>query len=219
MRRLLVISPHADDETLGAYGFVDNWIKQGNDAYWLNVSTMKEEYGFSFNQVTNRFEEIEKVKNLTGYKEIINLGLKPAGLKEYSENKIISSIKEVFEKIKPEIVILPYPFDAHSDHKVVYDCAIACTKTFRAPYVKKILCMEILSETNFASKVFNPNLFVGITEEQLTKKIDIMSVYSSEIKPPPFPRSKEAIKSQACFRGSACNQTYAEAFLIVKEII
>ena len=32
MRKLLVVSPHADDETLGAYGFVDNWIKQKNEA-------------------------------------------------------------------------------------------------------------------------------------------------------------------------------------------
>lgn len=219
MRRLIVVSPHADDETLGAFGFVDNWIKQGNEAFWLNITTMKEEYGFSCEQVKRRNIEIKNVKDLSGYKELINLGLKPAGLKEYPENEIILAIKDGFEKIKPETVILPFPFDAHSDHKVVYDCALACTKAFRAPYIKKIICMEILSETNFSSRVFVPNLFVSMTEEQLNRKIEVMSVYSSEIQPPPFPRSAEALRSLACFRGASCNQIYAEAFHIVKEII
>lgn len=49
--RILVISPHADDETLGAGGTLLKYKNQGHNIFWLNVTDMKEEYGYTKERV------------------------------------------------------------------------------------------------------------------------------------------------------------------------
>ena len=39
MSKILIISPHADDETLGAGGSLLKFRDMGNDLYWINVTT------------------------------------------------------------------------------------------------------------------------------------------------------------------------------------
>ena len=51
------------------------------------------------------------------------------------------------------------------------------------------------------------------------KKIEIMSLYESEIGKEPFPRSEQNIRSLAKFRGSTAGVLSAEAFILLKEII
>ena len=127
-------------------------------------------------------------------------------------------MKAVLDEVRPEVVFLPYAHDAHSDHRIVYECAMACAKTFRAPYVKKVLCMDIISETNYTSQTFRPNLFVDISD-YMEDKLRIAAIYRSEIQSAPFPRSLDAIRAQAAYMGSYCCSRYAEAFHIVKEIL
>lgn len=47
MKKLLVVSPHADDETLGAGGTLLRYSRNGNKIYWINVTNAKEEYGYA----------------------------------------------------------------------------------------------------------------------------------------------------------------------------
>lgn len=215
--KLLVVSPHPDDETLGACGTVMRLVARGARAVWLNVTNMKTEYGYSLQQVETRAREMQQVKEATGYSAFYDLGLRPAALETYARGEIIADMKRVFEETQPELVFLPFSRDAHSDHRVVYECALACTKSFRAPYVRKVLCMDILSETDYGDAPFPANCFVDISP-YMESKLKIAQIYRSEFLPPPFPRSVEAVRAQAQYRGAACCAMYAEAFQIVKEI-
>jgi hypothetical protein len=77
--------------------------------------------------------------------------------------------------------------------------------------------MEIPSSTewNFNS-VFEPNLFLSINDNQLNEKIEALEKYNSEIKPFPFPRSAEGIKTFARYRGLQSGNPLAEAFRIIR---
>lgn len=216
--KAIVISPHPDDETLGAGGTILKLISQGASVAWLNVTNMKVEYGYPEQTVQRRADEMERVRKATGYSAFYDLGLQPAALERYAKTDIIAKIREAFESEKPEVIFLPFPHDAHSDHKIVYECAISCAKAFRAPYVRKILCMDIISETNYAMAPLDANCYVDISPF-IEKKLEVMKFYQSELLEPPFPRSKEALLAQARYRGSACYCAYAEAFQIIKEII
>lgn len=215
--RAIIVSPHPDDETLGAYGTVKKLISQGAEVAWLNITNMKPEYGYSKQVIQTRAEEIELVRKATGYSAFYDLGLRPAGLERYAKSDILIPIKKIFDEVKPELVFLPFPDDAHSDHRVVYECALACTKPFRAPYVRKVLCMDILSETNFSSVPFRADCYVDISA-YIEGKIQTASYYKSEIQAPPFPRSEAALRAQARFRGASCYLEYAEAFQIIREV-
>jgi LmbE family N-acetylglucosaminyl deacetylase len=134
---------------------------------------------------------------------------------------LVPKISEIFTKVEPEIVYTMNRSDAHSDHRIIFDAIAACTKSFRHPYLKRLLMYECISETEFApslpERVFQPNYFVDISD-YLLSKLDIMKVYESEIGIHPFPRSLKNIESLATFRGASVGVEYAEAFQLVKFI-
>ena len=73
------------------------------------------------------------------------------------------------------------------------------------------------TEFNFANqKVFNPNVFINISDF-LQKKIETMKIYKSEINNFPFPRSVKVIEALAAIRGSQSGYNAAEAFELVFE--
>ena len=76
---VLVVSPHPDDETLGAGGTILRYVKEGNNVFWLNVTNMMPDYGYDSDIVERRLGEIEKVKSALGITKLFDLKLKPAG--------------------------------------------------------------------------------------------------------------------------------------------
>lgn len=219
MNKIVVFAPHSDDETLGAGGYLLKHRDMGDEIYWVNVTNAKTEYGYSEDEASRWNEIIDKVNMQFGFVKMYDLGLEPATLDCMCKATLISKIKDCIEVIKPNIVLLPYYEDTHSDHRIVFESVMACCKAFRNPSVEKILCMEIISETDYAisTKGFIPNYFVDITD-YLEKKIEIMRLYDSEISLPPFPRSIEAIRGLASARGASSFCRYAEAFLLVKQV-
>lgn len=214
---VLVISPHPDDETLGAGGALLKFKDMGNKIFWLNVTNMKTEYGYTEIQVAERNREIECVKTAYGFADSFNMELEPAGMDKYQKGMLVGKFREILEKTKPEVLFIPYPYDVHSDHRIVFESVYSCTKSFRAPYVKSVLCMEILSETDQAQKEhgFIPNVFIDISP-YLEKKIEVMKIYKSEIDNAPFPRNEDAIRGLASYRGASAYFKYSEAFCLIK---
>jgi LmbE family N-acetylglucosaminyl deacetylase len=217
MEKILVVAPHPDDETLGAGGYILKQKKAGNEVYILNMTNMKKEYGYKEERITKRNTEIEKMVERFNLDGFYNLNLCPTGLDSYLEVEVIKKIAEVINKIKPTTMILPYQHDVHSDHRITFNLCYSCTKSFRFPFIKKIMMMEILSETEFSVKLFKPNYFVDITEF-LDEKIEIVSIFKSEMSQHPFPRSVGTIRANAMVRGSMAGVEYAEAFILLKYI-
>lgn len=214
---VLVISPHPDDETLGAGGTLLKLKDLGHKIFWMNITNMKTEYGYSEETVNERNREIEIVKNTYKFDGFWNMEMEPAGMDKYETGTLISQFKKILEEVKPELLLIPYGYDVHSDHRIIYDTVYSCTKAFRAPYLKTVLSMEIISETDQAQHEhgFLPNVFFDISK-YIDKKIEIMKIYKSEIDRPPFPRNENAIKGLAAYRGATAYQQYSEAFYLIK---
>ncbi len=215
--KIMVVSPHPDDETLGAGGTLIKMKKQGHDIYWLNITDVSEGSGWDSSFVEKRREQIEKVNNYYDFREFFNLSFPSTKLTLIDEGSLIGAIKDVFDKVEPQWIIIPGNYDAHSDHRVVYNSCMAAAKSFRAPYIKKITTMEITSETDFGfqKEKFEPNMFVDITEE-IDQKIKAMEYYDTELQEDSFPRSIRNIKAKAMVHGASCCCEYAEAFHIVR---
>jgi LmbE family N-acetylglucosaminyl deacetylase len=221
MNNVIVISAHPDDETLGVGGTILRHVAEGDNVYWLNITSINESQGFSKEKVFERAQEIEKVHSEFGFKQKFLLDYPTMSLSGSSLQKLIPEISNIFNSIGVNIIYCLNRSDAHSDHRIVFDAVMACTKTFRYPTIKKVLCYECLSETEFApllaDRMFIPNYFVDITN-YFEKKIEIMKIYSSELGEFPFPRSIKTIESLASLRGSMIGKTYAEAFQVIKII-
>lgn len=221
MKNVIVISAHPDDETLGAGGTILKHVANDDNVFWLIVTNVFENQGFSKERIESRQKEISEVEKLLGISKTFLFNYPTMTLSSSSLIKMVPEISSVFSEIQPEIVYCLNRSDAHSDHRIVFDAVMACTKSFRYPYIKQILMYECISETEFApvlaEKVFLPNYFVDITDF-LDTKLDIMKIFESELGEHPFPRSLDNIKALAHFRGASVGVKYAEAFQLLKYI-
>lgn len=221
MNRVLFISPHPDDETLGCGGTLLKHKSLGEQIYWLIVTNISVADGFSHGTVAKRQAEIASVAKEYGYDEVIKLDFPTTRLDMPPMADIIKAVSNIIQKIAPNILYLPFRNDIHSDHRITFETVMSAAKTFRCPSIKKVMMYETISETEFAppllNTVFVPNSFSDITGF-LERKISIMEIYKGEMNEHPFPRSADNIKALATFRGATAGVKYAEAFMILKEI-
>jgi len=221
MKKIIVVSAHPDDETLGAGGTLLKHKEQGDELYWLIVTNIFENQGFSKDRIESRQEEIQKVSTLFGFRKVFMLDYPTMTITSETLLDMIPKISSLFQEVQPEVIYTLNRSDAHSDHRYLSDAIMVCTKSFRYPFIKKVLMYECISETEFApafpEKVFIPNYFVDISEH-IEKKLEIMRIFESELGEPPFPRSEENIRALARFRGSSVGCHFAEAFQVVKII-
>lgn len=222
MTKVIVVAPHADDETLGCAGTLLRHINEGDEVHWLIVTGMSKDSGFSDEQIQIREREILQVYKDYNFSERHELNFPPAALDNLPRGDLIVAIADVFTRVQPEIVYTVYRNDAHSDHELVYDAVMSATKTFRYPFIKRVLSYETISETDFGMKPedggFRPNVFINI-ESYIEKKLNILECYESEVGEFPFPRSRIAVKALAQVRGAQSNCQAAEAFMLIKELL
>jgi len=218
---VLVVAPHADDESLGCGGTLLKHLASGDELHWLLVTGMSSETGFSQENITIRSEEIRQVGERYSFSSITELMFPPARLSEIPESDLIRRISQAVLDTRPELVYTAYRNDAHSDHEAVFDAVMASTKSFRYPFIRRVLAYETISETDFGLKPedggFKPNVYINI-EDFLKEKLDILDLFKSEMGQFPFPRSREALEALSKVRGVQCGCRAAEAFMLIKEI-
>lgn len=217
--KTLVIAPHPDDETLGCGGTLLRRKAEGAELGWLIVAGISEQDGWSSDHVKQRDAEIAQVTKLFGFNQVFNLRLPTAHLDMLPMRDLVDQFSSVFKSFQPEEVLLPHRSDVHTDHRVVFDAAAACSKWFRYPSVRLVMSYETISETEFgldADCAFHPNCFVDISNF-LDRKLEIMAVYQSELGAFPFPRSAESVRALATLRGSTSGFKAAEAFQLLRQ--
>lgn len=218
---VLIVAVHPDDETLGCGGTLLKHKANGDKIHWLIATEIFEKDGFSTERIEKREAEIKAVEKMYGFDSVHRLQLSTMKVDEYSVSELISKISKVVIKVIPSILYLPFKHDVHSDHRHIFDAAYSCSKSFRYPYIKRVYMIETLSETEFAPSTshegFNPNVFVDISSF-MEKKIEIMTVFESELGEHPFPRSERNIRALATLRGASSSCEYAESFILLKEI-
>lgn len=219
--KIMVIAPHPDDETLGAGGTILRHIDEGQPVTWLLVTKARVEDGFDEALIARRDEVKTRVASAYGFADVIDLELPASGLERCGEKELVDALARAIAKTGAEVIYLPSPSDAHSDHRATFHAAVSATKIFRQPKVKRLLTMEILSETNFgldpSTLPFRANHYVDISTT-LERKLKILELYRSELGEPPFPRSFESVKALARLRGDEAGTMAAEGFMVVKEI-
>lgn len=215
---IVVLTPHPDDETLGAGGFLLRARAEGHPIHWMIVTAMRPQDGWAAEKIDRRTQEIDKVAQAYGFASVTELGFAAARLDTLAMGDLVSAIGKAITAIGPGVLLLPHRGDAHSDHCAVHDAGAACAKWFRYPTVRWTLVYETLSETDAAvrqAEVFTPDIFVDISDH-LDRKLEILMMFGDEIQAFPFPRSAVAVRAQAHLRGVACGAPAAEAFMLLR---
>ena len=220
---VLVISVHPDDETLGCGGTMLRHVAAGDDVYWL-IATQTYEPTWNKPTIAAKAVEVEAVAKAYGVREFQKLGLPSGKLDALPLGDMIEGIRPHVARWRPEIVYLVHGGDIHTDHFAIFTATMSVLKPFymNQQGVRRVLSYETLSSTDAApaqvQRVFAPNVFSDIGPH-IDRKIEIMNLYATELHADPLPRGPGAIRALARFRGATIATDYAEAFMLVREIV
>ena len=78
--KIIVITPHPDDETLGVGGTLLRKKAEGATIAWLIVTKISKEFGWSQDQVKQRDDEINRITQLYDFDDVYALNLQPTQL-------------------------------------------------------------------------------------------------------------------------------------------
>jgi LmbE family N-acetylglucosaminyl deacetylase len=221
MAKILVISTHPDDETLGMGGTLLKKRDGGDVLYWMIVTSAQGPF-WDEKMIHLKEAEIEAVARAYRFQKTFRLGYPAASLNGNHRNDLITSMRNVMDEVKPEAVFLMFGRDIHTDHQLAFECAMVVTKPFRCPELKRIFCYETLSSTEMAPPLpgnsFVPNAYCDI-RNYLEEKIRILGLYQSEAQQFPMPRCSESVRALARFRGGSVGVPYAESFMVLREML
>ena len=230
---VLIIAAHPDDEILGMGGTIAKHTSQHDNVTIIYMATgitaRKEPAEYEIKSIPKKIQEkwqqeIEKLQQ-DARKSAKLLKVKTVKFFDFPDNemdgihllKVVKVIEKEIKIAKPDRIYTNHYGDLNVDHKVVSNAVLtACRPS--SFLVKEILCFEVLSSTEWSYPYnFSPNYFSNI-EKHLTKKVNAMKLFKSEIKKFPHPRSLENIRSVAARWGSVCGFKAAEAFEMIRKI-
>lgn len=115
-QRVLVFSPHPDDESIGAGGYILSSRQNGADVKIVLVTD-----GNKHGLRDKRYLEFKKATSILGVSEnnLIFLGYPDGQLNKVDQDKLLSNLKKQIDDYHPDIVIYPNPLDNHPDHSLV----------------------------------------------------------------------------------------------------
>jgi LmbE family N-acetylglucosaminyl deacetylase len=222
--KILVIAPHADDETLGMGGSISSFVAMGHEV----IVAVLTGHGSEPHPIWPRSnwdairEECKAAAKILGVQRLIFEDLPAACLDIIPAYEINNVIVNLIKQIEPNEVYIPFAYDLHKDHgAIAYGVTVALRPyLISAKSVNRVLAYETLSETHLAPPylvpAFQPNVFINISET-LDRKLLAMREYKSQIQPDNFPRSIEGLKALARVRGTHIGVEAAEGFVLIGE--
>ncbi len=221
--RILAISAHPDDETLGAGGTLLRHKSEGHSLLWLVVTTAHEPH-WTAETIRAKKIEIDKVAAAYGIQQQFSLGFPTGRLDTIALADLMNGIGKAIEEVQPEIVYVVHGGDIHSDHRAVHNATMSVLKPFhmRRLGVRRILSYEVLSSTEAAPAqqdlAFNPHTFSDISP-WIEEKVKILSFYETERQGENMPRHPSTVRALARYRGATIGVEHAEAFTMIRELI
>lgn len=223
MKRVLVIAAHPDDEILGCGGLISKYQSRGVIFKIIFIgegSTCRfDDPGCDDGLNAIKQRNSASIKALSylniGDVEFNNL---PCGRLDQTPIILINKIIEkAIKGFMPDTVLTHSQYDANNDHKIVFHSTVMATRPGAKNHVNTLMSYEVLSSSEWAYvDTFIPNYFEELTKRDVESKWHALSLYETEIKSYPFPRSSDGIKVLAMMRGMQSGFKYAEAFHLIR---
>lgn len=222
---VLVFAPHPDDEILGCGGTMARHITEG-DKVEVCIVTRGKPPVFQIDKEVydkwphNLYPEIIESHSMLGISKTYFMEFPAVMMENVPRYKLNNAILILIRQCKPDIIYMPHFGDLQKDHTLTCESIMVAVRPKYEHIVRYVYAYETLSETEWniphGSNCFIPNVFVDISD-YLSKKLEALDCYQSQLGQFPDPRSLETVESLAKFRGSTMGVKAAEAFMLIRE--
>lgn len=176
-KRVLLLAPHVDDETIGAGATLRKYAEQGGHvtvAYLTDgagsVSELKKD-----ELVRRRKDEANEIKDILKISEMVFFD-EPDG-ELTSHDRIQEKVKKLILDKRPEVIYCPVYVDCHSDHIATGRILKDVLPTLEQDYLDKVRIR--LYEINTALPVSEINFIVDVSDTYHAKEKGV-KVFSSQ---------------------------------------
>ena len=215
--KIIVFSPHPDDDLIGCGGSIAKHIRQGNE---VTIIYMTSGDAGSLKYTKDELAEIREkeagdaAKSL-GIKDLVFLKT-PDGYLEYNKENLIKIVNLIREK-KPNIVYLPHKSDAHKDHIKTHELVIESIGRASGPWFQECKGKPWSVDTVLCYEVWTPLQDVSYVEditEFLELKLKALAQHKSQIQDIQY---DDAVKGLNRYRGTMTGKgKYCECFQVLK---
>jgi len=219
--RILVVAAHPDDEVLGCGATMARHAAEGHEIFSLILGTgaLSREKGTA-EEVAALKSQAQEAGRILGVREVRVLDLPDNRFDSLDLLDIVKRVEAEIGRVLPEVIYTHHGQDLNVDHKKTFEAALTACRPQPGLGVRRILSFEVPSSTEWqspiASPLFAPNVFVDVSST-LHRKVKALEAYRGEVRPFPHPRSAEALRALALWRGASCGLSAAEAFVLIRE--
>jgi len=153
-RRVLVLAPHPDDESIGCGGTLRKYVESGANVLVVVLTDGRQgnpllrelptydplRITWESELITRRKQEALAAFEALGIRESVFLNAHDGHL-DQEVAAASQRIAALIDEWNPDIVALPFLTDRHSDHFATNRCFIEATKLLASPHLDKLLCL------------------------------------------------------------------------------
>lgn len=215
----LIVVAHPDDEVLGAGATIYTLSQAGHR---VDVCILSGEVNARANrpELDDLHDDVSSALQLLGVQHVYKGSFPNIEFNTVPHLHLVQFIEQTMVQTAADVLITHHPADTNNDH---LHTSLACQAALRlfqrrsdVKPPKEMLFMEVPSATEWSVNQglnrFEPNLFIEVGLEGIERKLEALSQYRGVMRDYPHPRSSEALKGLAAYRGSQAGQSYAEAF-------
>ena len=222
--KYLIVVAHPDDEVLGAGATIHKLIDTGND---VAVCTLVNNATARAHISATLSSDHKRAMKILGVKTLYSADFPNIKMNTVPHLELVKFIESCIEDFGAEAIITHHPSDTNIDHQETSRAAQAACRLFQRkpgiPSLMLFLYMEIPSSTEWSmdssSNRFIPNYYVEIGSEGVETKIKALKAYKGVMRDYPHPRSDDALRGLAAYRGCTAGCNYAEAFECVYKVV
>lgn len=217
MIKVLVFSPHPDDDIIGCGGSICKHVSKGN-AVGVVYMTSGENGGKApvpAETASIREAEARKAAAYLGISQVHFLK-NPDGFLNYTKENIVQ-IAALLREFKPTLIYMPHKNDLHRDHRVTHDLVADACKVAGNPKMRTSGLRPWRIETALCYEISTPMEEIGYVEDisdYIAAKSRALRFHASQLANIDY---LEAVRSLNRFRGVITGKgAYCECFQIAR---
>jgi len=212
---VLVLAPHPDDETLGAGGTIARLTADGATVHVLAVACPTGPMWGGHSNPAVRVKEFHAACDIFGVAErtVAWSGeearhLHPRDLLELVETGPLGTCQ-----LRPDLLLIPTACGFHQDHQAVHHAGMATARLGGTDKPTPRMVLGYTGPDECWTTIGEPHRVYVDTTNVWPIKHRALQAYASQLRPPPHPRSIDAIRTLDAAAGLHIGAGMAECFV------